>query len=170
MSVDLRTETSADISAIQQLHTTAFGGPGEACLVDVLRAAGALTISLVAEQGGAVVGHIAFSPVEIVGVRGSTKGLALAPVAVMPGHQRGGIGSQLIEAGLAEARRQGWELVIVLGHHDFYPRFGFVAAKPHGILCPFEVPDEAFMVLALQPDVLSKYQGVVKYHTAFSAL
>jgi putative acetyltransferase len=170
MSFLIRAEASSDISVIHQVHLAAFGGPGEARLVDALRAAGALTISLVAEHGGAVVGHIAFSLVEIVDERGSTKALALAPVAVLPRHQRSGIGSRLIEAGLAEARRQGWELVIVLGHHDFYPRFGFVTAKPHGILCPFEVPDDAFMVMALQPDVLGQHQGVVKYHAAFTAL
>jgi putative acetyltransferase len=170
MSVDLRPETPADISTIHRLHATAFGGPGEARLVDALRTAGALTVSLVAQQGGSVVGHIAFSPVEIVGERGATKALALAPVAVLSGHQRSGVGARLIEAGLTEARRLGWELVIVLGHHDYYPRFGFVTAKPHGILCPFEVPDEAFMVLALQPHSLSKHQGLVKYHAAFASL
>lgn len=170
MPVNLRPETSADIAVIHQLHTAAFGGPGEARLVDALRAAGALTISLVAAEAGAVVGHIAFSPVEIVGEHSTSKALALAPVAVLPGHHRRGIGSRLIEAGLAEARRLGWELVIVLGHHDYYPRFGFVTAKPHGILCPFEVPDETFMVLALQPEVFGKHQGVVKYHAAFAAL
>lgn len=166
----IRSESPADGSAIHQLHVAAFGGPGEARLVDVLRAADALTISLVAELGDAVVGHIAFSPVEIVGERGSTKALALAPVAVLPEHQRSGIGSRLIEAGLAEARRLGWELIIVLGHHDYYTRFGFVTAQPHGILCPFEVPAEAFMVRELQPGALSRHQGVVKYHAAFSAL
>jgi putative acetyltransferase len=166
----IRSESPADGSAIHQLHVAAFGGPGEARLVDALRAAGAVTISLVAELGDAVVGHIAFSPVEIVGDHSSTKALALAPVAVLPEHQRSGIGSRLIESGLAEARRLGWELIIVLGHHDYYPRFGFVTAQPHGILCPFEVPDEAFMVLALEPDSLGKHQGVVKYHAAFLGL
>ncbi|HEY1172046.1 MAG TPA: N-acetyltransferase [Verrucomicrobiae bacterium] len=170
MSLHIRPEKPQDIPEIHRLHVAAFGGPGEARLVDALRAADALTVSLVAEEGGAVIGHIAFSPLEIIVEDGTTRGLALAPVGILPAHQRRGIGSRLIKAGLDEARRLGWEIVIVLGHHDYYPRFGFVTAKPHGILCPFEVPDEAFMVLELQSGSMARHHGMVKYHAAFSAL
>ncbi len=170
MSVLVRPESPPDAAAIHEVNVAAFGGPAEAGLVDALLAADALTISLVAELEGRVVGHIAFSPVQIAGERGVTNALALAPLAVLPGQQRKGIGSLLTEAGLMEARRLGWELVIVLGHPEYYPRFGFVPAKPHGILSPYEVPDEAFMVLELRPDALPKHHGMVIYHEAFASL
>jgi putative acetyltransferase len=168
--VDIRPESPSDHLAIEEVHLSAFGGPGEGRLVEALRKGGGLEISLVAEVDGRVVGHIAFSPARIMGESVTTTALALAPVAVLPDIQRKGVGTRLIQKGLMVARRRGWDLVIVLGHHHYYPRFGFVTAKPHRILCPFEVPDEAFMVLELQPETLCKHQGVVKYHAAFSVL
>ena len=138
--MSLRRETPADIAAIREVETAAFGRTGEARLVDGLRAAGALVFSGVAEVGGKIVGHIAFSPVRIEGERGSFVAIALAPMAVHPQWQRKGIGSALIRWSLDECRRNGHELVIVVGHPNYYPRFGFVPAMPLGIRCRLKRP------------------------------
>jgi putative acetyltransferase len=135
--------------------------------VDALRAAGGLSISAVAEEDGRVVGHIAFSPVSIENSRESFPALALAPMAVHPEWQRQGIGSALVRWSLDECRREGHQLVIVLGHAEYYPRFGFVPARPLGILCPFDVPDEVFRLLELQPGALGARTGKVSYRPEF---
>ena len=169
-SVTLRRELSTDIAAVREVETAAFGRPGEAALVDSLRAAGALMLSGIAEIGGEIVGHIAFSPVRIEGGPEIFEALALAPVAIHPNWQRKGVGSALIRWSLDECRRVGHELVIVLGHHQFYPRFGFVPAMPLGVRCPFEVPSEAFMLLELCPGALAGRTGMVRYRPEFEAL
>jgi len=95
--------------------------------------------------------------------------MALAPVSVRPEWQRKGIGSALIRWSLDECRRDGHELVIVLGHPDYYPRFGFVTAMPLGVRCPFEVPSEAFMLLELRQGALAGRNGTVRYRAEFAA-
>src|SRR4030042_383611 len=105
---------------------------------------------MVALQDNQVVGHIAFSLVKVESEHSSFEAIALAPMAVLPAYQRKGIGSQLVLTGLKECRRLGHEIVVVLGHADYYPRFGFVMAKPKGIDCEFKVPDEAWMILELR--------------------
>lgn len=153
-SLDFRRELPADLAATREVEAAAFARPGEAALVDALRAAGALLLSGVAEVGGKIVGHIAFSPVNIDGDSENFDAIALAPVAVHPAWQRNGVGSALIRWSLDACRRAGHELVIVLGHSEYYPRFGFVPAMPLGVRCPFEVPSEAFRLLELCPDAL----------------
>jgi putative acetyltransferase len=169
-ALNLRREMPADIAAVREVETAAFGQPNEAALVDALRGAAALILSGVAEIGGKIVGHIAFSPVGIEGGQGNFHALALAPVAVHPDWQRKGIGSALINWSLAECRRDGHSLVIVLGHPDYYPRFGFVQAMPLGIRCPFEVSSEAFMLLELFPGALAGRSGAVRYRPEFASL
>jgi putative acetyltransferase len=88
-------------------------------------------------------------------------------MAVLPSYQKKGIGSQLVRAGLEECRRLGHKIVVVLGHSDYYPRFGFIPAKPRGIACELEVPDEAWMVLELRENALTGKSGTVKFQPEF---
>jgi putative acetyltransferase len=170
-SLTIRPETLADQDGVRAVITRAFGQPGEAVLVDALRAASALTISLVATLDRRVVGHIAFSPITIEPAPATAQTLlGLAPLAVDPDWQGQGIGSALVEAGLAACLELGAGLVVVLGHHDFYTRFGFETALPHGLTCDYEVPIEAFMVRELIPGTLAAIRGRVHYHAAFAGV
>jgi putative acetyltransferase len=123
----------------------------------------------VADDGGAIVGHILFSPVTVAVDSGGPV-LGLAPLAVRPERQREGIGSQLVRAGLAAARERGAEAVVVVGHPGFYPRFGFVPASRFGLRCEYNVADEVFMALELVRDALTGTAGLVRYHPAFADL
>jgi putative acetyltransferase len=125
MNVVIRPETSADHEAIRRVNLLAFGQDEEAHLVDVLREGGYVRLSLVAEQGGQIVGHILFSDLPIVTGAGTVSSLALAPMAVLPECQNQGIGSALVRRGLEVCREQGHQIVIVVGHPHFYQRFGF---------------------------------------------
>jgi putative acetyltransferase len=140
--VVVRPESLGDISAIREVDERAFGRPAEANLVDALRARRKVVLSLVAVLDGRVVGHILFSPAAIESGAGLFPVVALAPMAVLPEYQRQGVGSLLVSAGLEECRRLGHECVIVLGHAEYYPRFGFVPASRYGIKSEFDVPDE----------------------------
>lgn len=123
-------------------------------------------LSLVAEVDGAIVGHILFSKIKIIGVK-EWDSLALAPVSVLPQFQRQGVGGQLIIKGLEIAKTLGYKSVILLGHANYYPRFGFQKASNWNISCPFEVPDECFMAIELVKDGLMGVSGVVKYPKEF---
>jgi putative acetyltransferase len=166
----LRGETPADIPAIHHIHTAAFGRSSEADLVDALRQNNALTISLVAILAGRLVGHIAFSPVTITSSTATIEALGLAPMAVLPAYQRRGIGSQLVEVGLTTCHRTPYGVVVVLGHPHYYPRFGFVPAKPLGIVWENDTPDDAFMVKEIQEGALPQTQGVVQYRPEFATV
>ena len=163
----IRPETPEDIDSIRYVNEQAFGQEDESKLIEKLRNHGVLTISLVAVQDGEIVGHIAFSPVAVESGLLSFEAVALAPMAVLPAYQRKGIGSQMVRAGLEECRRLGHEIVVVLGHPDYYPRFGFVLAKPKGIDCEFEVPEEAWMILELQEGALAGRRGIVRFQAEF---
>lgn len=163
-----RREAPGDLLAIRSVVTAAFGCANEALLVDALRTAGALPLSGVVELDGRLIGHIAYSPVHIEWAGEISPALALAPMAVHPDYQRQGVGTVLLDWSLAECRRDGHDLVIVVGHAGFYSRFGFVPARPHGILCPFEVPDEVFRVRELKADALRGRRGTVRYRPEFA--
>ena len=163
----IRPETPEDIDSIRYVNEQAFGQKQEAEIVDRLRKRGVLTLSLVAFINSKVVGHIAFSPVVVESKGFSFEAITLAPMAVLPAYQRKGIGAQLIRAGLKECRKFGHDIVVVVGHPDYYPRFGFVPAKPKGISCEFEVPEEAFMVLELQKGALAGRSGTVRFQPEF---
>jgi len=163
----IRREQPEDIAAIHEVHELAFGRPAEADLVDALRARSKVTLSLVAVEDDRIVGHILFSPVTIDPTDRRFLAVGLAPMAVLPQRQRRGIGSQLVNAGLLECRNAGYECVVVLGHPAYYPRFGFVPASRYGLRSEYEVPDEAFMVLAWHAGVLKDRGGVVRYQPEF---
>lgn len=165
--IEVRPERPEDRPRIHRVNALAFGQPDEADIVDALRAAGALTLSLVAVHDGNLVGHIAFSPVSIESVSGDFEAIGLAPMAVVPELQRRGVGSRLLRAGLDALRAAGHRVVVVLGHPDYYPRFGFVRASTRGLRWDHEAPDEAFMVLELRPGSLPGRVAVVRFHPAF---
>jgi putative acetyltransferase len=171
--VTIRAETPRDRDAIRTVHRAAFGQEVEGRLVDRLRETGAWVpeLSLVATQDGRVVGHILFSRVTIRRGLDRVPALALAPMAVVPECQRQGIGSALVRAAVAEARRLGHRLVVVVGHPDYYPRFGFVPAARRGIRAPFGAPDDAVMLLELEPGGLADAPGAeVEYPAPFHEL
>jgi len=167
--IHIRGERKEDFEGVRRVNEAAFGQPAEADLVDALRSGGAVTVSLVAEVKGQIVGHILFSPVTVQGAD-DLKAVGLGPMAVLPEHQRRGIGSLLIRKGLEYCRKAGIQAVVVLGHPDYYPRFGFRRASSWGLRCEFDAPDEAFMALELIPNVLSGRSGVVNYHAAFKGI
>ena len=169
-----RSEEPGDITAIRRVNEAAFGRPDEADLVDRLRSADADLLSLVGVVDGSVVAHVLFTTVNIAVDEGgrSIAGASLGPVAVLPEFQRRGIGSALIQAGLTEMEQQhGCPFIVVLGHPEYYPRFGFVPARPrYGIHCKWNVPDEAFMIRVFDPTVLAGITGLAEYHPAFDAV
>lgn len=159
----IRPETAADCEAITRVHRAAFPAPDEATLVNQLREKGNLTISLVAEDEDLIAGHIAFSPVTIDGTPG---GLGLAPVAVLPEHQRQGIGQQLIRAGIEKANELGVGYLVVLGHRDYYPKFGFKTASEWQLGNEYDA-EEGFMAMELVPGAIPAQGGMVKYGKEF---
>ena len=163
----VRLEETADVERIRRLNEQAFETPAEAGLVDLLRSRGKLVVSLVAEDGDRVVGHIAFSRVSIT-TTPKLRGVGLGPMAVDPGSQRQGIGSMLVRAGLDRCRDMGYDYAVVLGHPEYYPRFGFVPASQHGITCTWEVPEGVFMALELRPQGLAGSSGLAMYETEFN--
>ena len=163
----IRRERQGDAAGIRAVNLAAFDGPDEADIVDHLRRADAARLSLVAESGPEIVGHILFSEVTI-GAAAAASGMGLAPMAVLPAEQNRGIGSALVRRGLESLRRDGCPFVVVLGHPAYYPRFGFRPASRHGLRCEYEgVPDEAFMALELTPGALDGASGVARYRPEF---
>jgi putative acetyltransferase len=161
----VRRRVPADDDAIRHLNDAAFGGTAESKLVTDLRDAGLATIELVAEEQADIVGHILYSRLSVVADGRPIESLALAPVAVRPGRQRNGIGSTLVRAGLAEARRGNWRAVIVLGHPSYYPRFGFSAERARHLTGPFG--GESFMALELASGALDGKDVTVLYPRPF---
>ena len=166
----VRAEIGSDHDAIDRVNRLAFGQDNEGRLVRALRCLPEFLpdLSLVAEAERTIVGHILFTPIHIRGSTPPVPALALAPMAVLPDWQRRGVGSSLVREGIDRCRRLGHARIIVLGHTEYYPRFGFVPASSFGIRAPFPVPDDAFMAMALQPDAFAQCIGVVEYPPAFS--
>jgi putative acetyltransferase len=162
----IRKETPADHAATREVHLAAFPTPLEADLVDALRAAGHLTVSLLAVEGEAIVGHIAFSPVSTE-KPALVSGVGLAPVAVTPAFERRGIGGELIRQGIQACKslRFGW--VVVLGDPAYYRRFGFDRASKFGIGNEYGV-DEEFMVAELIFGSIPRDCGIVSYSPEFA--
>lgn len=160
----IRYEEPGDVTAIYEVVRSAFPTDEEARLIDLLRESGHLSVSLVAEEHGKVVGHIAFSPVTIHGQQG---GLGLAPVSVKPEFQNQGIGGELVTQGLQAARQFGAGYVVVLGHSHYYPRFGFQNASALGFHNEYGA-EESFMIMELEPGAMPP-GGLVKYGEEFRA-
>jgi putative acetyltransferase len=168
--ITIRQETPADIPAVRTVNESAFDQPAEADAVDALRARGTYLLSLVAEEEDQLVGHIFFSPVTIKNEAESLEIAGLAPMAALPGYQKRGVGSLLVQAGLEELKRMGIPAVVVLGHPGYYPRFGFVPASRWNIRYIEDVSDEVFMALELQPGALTNHSGIAYYQPEFSGL
>ena len=164
--VRVREETAADHEDIRRVNRVAFDGDYEARLVDRLRRDGLFIASLVAVEADQVVGHILFTDLPIEADTGEIHAAALAPMAVLPELQRQGVGSMLVKEGLQACVQHGYGLVIVLGHTDYYPRFGFSAALTHNLQSPFS-GSNAFMATELTPGALDGVQGAVRYPEAF---
>lgn len=163
----VRDEAEGDRERIAAVERAAFEGAGEAELVDALRAAGALVLSLVALVDGEIVGHVAFSPVTIEGSGPCASAMGLAPMAVVPAWQRRGVGARLVTEGLDRLRAAGHRAVVVLGHPEYYPRFGFERASRFGLRWEHPAPDAAFMALELVPGGLGGIAGIVRYRPEF---
>jgi putative acetyltransferase len=162
----IRPEQSSDRAAIRHVNEQAFKRPDEANLVECLREAGKTAISLVATCHQPVVGHILFSPVSIEFNNRRIRGLGLAPLAVLTEYQQRGIGSQLVHHGLEVSKEQGYDLVVVLGHKEYYSRFGFRRASVYGLRNEYQA-DESFRVLELRTGTLNTVSGLVKYPSEF---
>jgi len=179
---EIRTSTDKDKAEIRAVHERAFGRKAEADLVETLMASNAFVpnLSLVAVNDGKVAGHILYTKVDIVDEDGQvksemrTKGnliyaVALAPLAVLPELQKQGIGKALMHESLKLADKNGHGVIIVLGHPEYYPKFGFEPASQHGMKSPFDVPDNVFMVKPLN-NFNAAITGSVAYHEAFNEI
>ena len=164
--VVIRAETPADVAAIRAVHLDSFPSALEARLVELLRDAGHLVVSLVAEIDGVVVGHVGFSPVSTA--KGSA-GVGLAPIAVLPGQRRQGIAGDLVTHGLDACAARGYGWAVVLGDENFYSRFSFVAAPQFGLFDEYGGGD-AFQIAELLDGSLPVCEGLVRYGAEFASL
>jgi putative acetyltransferase len=163
--MDIVAATPHHYAAIADLNRAAFGGDAEGALVARLRDHRLVLVERVALDADELVGHILFSSLHVEIDGRTVASAALAPMAVRPDRHRQGIGSRLVQDGLAELRAVGCEAAIVLGHPGYYPRFGFSAALAEKLNAPFR--GEAFMALALMPGALDGHAGSVTYPDAF---
>ena len=165
---EIRKELPRDYQLVRAINKEAFGQETEGAIVYKIRTACSDTLALVALKDGIIVGHIFFSPVILSGEDGIYSGMGLAPMAVLPDYQNQGVGSLLVNEGLRLLKEMRVPFVVVLGHPNYYPRFGFETASQYGLKSQWEgVPDDAFMVLFLDESVKEKLRGVVKYRPEF---
>ena len=164
----IREEKPEDVAGIRLVNERAFKQPAEANIIDKLRQNCNGLLSLVAIEGDNIIGHVLFSPAVVNSDHGVVAGMGLAPMAVSPQHQRQGIGAALIKHGIARLRECGCPFVIVLGHEEYYPRFGFKPACQYGLQSQLEnVPEEAFMVMILDEIAMQGTSGVARYKDEF---
>ena len=163
----IREERQDDAERIRAVNLAAFDTTVEADLVDALRERATPLISLVAEDDGKIIGHILFSPVTLAN-NPTLALMGLAPMAVLPPRQRQRIGSRLVREGLERCRDLGAAAVVVLGHPEYYPRFGFSSAARLSLSTEYDVPDDAFMIRELRAGALSGLSGLIRYHPVFA--
>jgi putative acetyltransferase len=168
--IAVRQEQPGDAAAVHRVVAAAFKGRTEADLVDKLRANGRFALSLVAVQGGAVVGHVLLTDVTVAGHGLVPRGAGLAPLAVRPTFQRRGIGAMLVRAALQRAARAGYGFVCLLGDPSYYQRFGFRPASTLGLASEFDAPPEAFLAIELAPGALAGVSGTVRYLPEFAEI
>ncbi len=168
MNITIRKEEERDFKKVYEVNRLAFQQENESKLIDKIRNGENFVpdLSLVAKIDDEIVGHILFSRIKIVG-DSIFESLALAPVAVIPEFQKQGIGAELIKKGIEKAKELGFDSIIVLGHKEYYPKFGFKRASNWSIECPFEVPDEAFMAIELTEKAFEDKAGTVRYPDEF---
>jgi putative acetyltransferase len=163
--ISIRPEREGDAAAIYAVHAASFPSDAEARLVDLLRAGNYLCVSLVAELDGNIIGHIAFSPVT---TPNGVVGAGLAPVAVVPPHQRRGVAAELVRVGLAACRAAGCGWAVVLGEPAYYSRFGFKPASEFGLTDEYH-GGNAFQALELVPGGMPVGAGLVRYSAEFAS-
>ncbi len=168
--MNIREEEDSDIQKVWKVNAEAFETEGEANLVNDLRNSGTSYISLVAEEGEDIIGHILFTPVDLIGDKSDVRVMGLAPMAVVVKYQRKGVGSQLVKVGIERCKAHGCDALVVLGHPEYYPKFGFVPSVDYRIKSEYEVPDEVFMVLELSDGSLKNKAGTIRFHAAFDKL
>lgn len=167
MLMEIRKERPDDVATVREVNQRAFGQDQEANIVDALRTNGGALLSLVATVNGQVVGHIMYSPLTVAE---NVNGVALGPMAVLPEYQRQGLGTRLIEAGNRKIKDAGYSFIIVVGHAQYYRRFGFRPAKKYGIKSEWDLPDEVFMLLVLNEEKMQGVSGLAKYRLEFSTV
>ena len=174
MELSIRQEEKHDYAVVRELiksafETMDFSDHKEQDLVQRLRKSSAFipAFSLVAEQDDIIVGHILLTKIRIVSNRETSETLALAPVSVLPTFQGLGIGGELIKKAHSVAAQLGYKLIALLGHSDYYPRFGYVRASKYGIQFPFDAPDENCMMIELVERGLAGVSGTLQYPKEF---
>jgi putative acetyltransferase len=163
---EIRPELPSDADGLRALNRQAFGGEAEAKLVDLLRERGRNIVSLVAVESDQVIGQVLFTEVYVTPAT-LYKGVGLAPLAVLPNWQSRGIGTELGRKGLALCGDLGYDFAVVLGHPDYYPRFGFTKASDFGLGNDYNA-DDAFMALEFKPGGLGSFRGIVHYVSEFA--
>ena len=170
-AITVRPETAEDIRAIDVVHISAFCGEAEAHLVDELRKSSAYNreLSLVAELGGRIVGHVLLTRVPLRREGSEKHVLALGPMSVVPSQSHRGIGSELINASVNLAKQKGYGAIVVLGHPEYYKRFGFVQARDVQVTCNLPAPEDALTLREIVDGNLAG-GGHVEYPEQFVAL
>jgi len=166
--ITIRPENKEDLSTIKNVNDEAFGQPEEGNVINEIRKSDSQILSLVAEIEGSIVGHIFYSEAKIDCNNVSIKGMGLAPMAVLPEYQKQGIGKKLIIDSLEMLNTKDIPFIIVLGHEEYYPKFGFEKASKYDIKCQWKgVPDEAFMIMILDKEIMAGVSGVATYRKEF---
>lgn len=169
MNITIRPEIPEDYPGITRVNDIAFKRTAEGRLIEELRKLKKYNcnLSIVAESGGEIIGHVLFTPVFIENEGQKFISLTLAPMSVLPEYQKKSVGKLLIVYGLQAAKDAGYESIVVLGHPSYYPKFGFKKASGWNIKSPFPAPDEAFMAIELIPGSLEGISGKVIFPSPF---
>ncbi|PLR86702.1 GNAT family N-acetyltransferase [Bacillus sp. V33-4] len=169
--MNIRTEKASDYKKVYQLNYLAFGErDDESKLIERIRLSEEFVpeLSIIAEEKGEIAGHILLSKAKVKNPNHEYEVIVLAPIAVRPGYQKKGIGTKLMQEGLRRCKGLGYGLVLLIGHPDYYPKFGFKPARKYRLeLRQFDVPDEVFMVCELKVGELNKVHGELTYPGSF---